>query len=133
MRDIQRKLGLSFQWSCTEPCLVLSAVRDNSEGPSARDAHLDGCSQLLKTSAFTVETGENLSPIGPINCLVTLENMAPDLRHTETLLSGRTCQGLRAQFTVAGQVLKEQSFLGIAGYGQPRPAMLVFYCLGVYY
>lgn len=59
LRDIQRKLGLSFQWSCTEPCLVLLAVRDNSEGLSARDAHLHGCSQLLKTSAFTVETGEN--------------------------------------------------------------------------
>lgn len=29
LREIQWKLGLSFQWSCNEPCLVLSAVRDN--------------------------------------------------------------------------------------------------------
>lgn len=60
LREIQRKLGLSFQWSCTEPCLVLLAVRDNMcEGLSARDAHLNGCSQLLKTPASTVGTGEN--------------------------------------------------------------------------
>lgn len=53
------------------------------------------------------------SPIVGINYLVKLENIAPDLRHTETLFSGRTCQGLRTQFTGVGEVLKEQSFLGI--------------------
>lgn len=47
----------------------------------------------------------------------------PQTSGIQKLLSGRTCQGLRAQFIGAGQVLKGQSW-EFVGFGQPRPAVL---------